>query len=789
MPAFTRALALLAFALPLPAQVVINEFVYDDTGVDNREFVELYNAGPSPVDISGWILEGADNAWTAPLTGDNNPDYTIPPGTILMPGAFYVIGAPTVPNVHLVVGTQDLWENDKEALVLRMPGPAFTIVDAVGYEMNLGTALNPSLYEGPGIWGNHQSIDNVPSSWSRWTDGHDTGDNGADFGLRPITPGASNGFPVIVPWCDDFEGRPVETTVNDFHAGFARPVIVDPTAPGQSLTVPRPPSPDGGLCGIFWDPAGGGNGNTLSTAAAVNWTVECYVYVRTGIAAPGEWETWSIGVRGTTDPFHNTSIDGATLNPTITTVNQNTGVCWSYITGPALSALHLVDEGSGGPQVVLATIPVLPGVNDGWQRLRLSVSGPAITAHFGGTFGDPTSGQVFNFATPTTHPGVPYFGYREFTNPGVANAQGLLVDRLRITSGGAPCVGAFQRNQPGASLDLDGTTGGVHTRAVTRKCHGAIVTANLASTAVGQPWDAGISVDPLVPFPASGLATPAGQIVNLDLFTPTLPLIWLNGGAAPSLVGSAFPGPVAIPLAAPAANLVFAFQMVVVDPANAEGISLSQGCQLEVADTVAVPGVVGEDRSLKVDISGAGPLCSGPMALYGNVYTEMYVSTNGYLSFGGFANNASPSLPLVSSGPVRVGCYTDMLVDHRTSSVTVSRPFPGLIRVQYTNVPMFGFIHLVNNYTIDLDTVSGAVTLGGLNGLATLGTATLFLGISRGAGATNPGPAVFGPAPQAGITANPTDMIYTLGPAAPPPGVGTLIFTPNGFLNYDWVSL
>ena len=35
------------------AQVVINEFQYDDESTDDREFVELYNAGALAVDISG----------------------------------------------------------------------------------------------------------------------------------------------------------------------------------------------------------------------------------------------------------------------------------------------------------------------------------------------------------------------------------------------------------------------------------------------------------------------------------------------------------------------------------------------------------------------------------------------------------------------------------------------------------------------------------------------------------------------------------------------------------------
>ena len=86
---FTLALALASGMALAQPRVVINEFAYDDTGTDNLEFIELYNADTVAVDISGWIVDCGDQ-----LTGDNNPDFVIPPGTILQPGQYYVIGTP-----------------------------------------------------------------------------------------------------------------------------------------------------------------------------------------------------------------------------------------------------------------------------------------------------------------------------------------------------------------------------------------------------------------------------------------------------------------------------------------------------------------------------------------------------------------------------------------------------------------------------------------------------------------------------------------------------------------------
>ncbi|HOZ51417.1 MAG TPA: lamin tail domain-containing protein [Chitinophagaceae bacterium] len=72
-------------------RVFINEFVArpaqgtctgtpDQINPNSGEWVELYNAGPGNVDISGWIL--ADGDWTA----------TIPAGTIINSGLHYLIG-------------------------------------------------------------------------------------------------------------------------------------------------------------------------------------------------------------------------------------------------------------------------------------------------------------------------------------------------------------------------------------------------------------------------------------------------------------------------------------------------------------------------------------------------------------------------------------------------------------------------------------------------------------------------------------------------------------------------
>src|SRR5262245_13638215 len=142
---------------PSTAPVVINEFVYDDQGTDNVEFVELYNRSGAPVDISGWTVDCGDAPAACQTTctpgcsetTNNNADFVIPAATILPAGGYWVIGMAAVPGVNQV--TLSTLENDMEWIVLLDSTSA--IVDAVSYETNLNNPCFPASYvEGPGIF-------------------------------------------------------------------------------------------------------------------------------------------------------------------------------------------------------------------------------------------------------------------------------------------------------------------------------------------------------------------------------------------------------------------------------------------------------------------------------------------------------------------------------------------------------------------------------------------------------------------------------------------------------------
>ncbi|WP_017317028.1 beta strand repeat-containing protein [Mastigocladopsis repens] len=84
---------------PLQGKVIINEVLYAQTGANtaaaNDEFIEIYNASNSTVDLSGWKLMDGNliansTDGTGSITGNSSP-YVFPSGTTLAPGQYAVI--------------------------------------------------------------------------------------------------------------------------------------------------------------------------------------------------------------------------------------------------------------------------------------------------------------------------------------------------------------------------------------------------------------------------------------------------------------------------------------------------------------------------------------------------------------------------------------------------------------------------------------------------------------------------------------------------------------------------
>ena len=169
------------------AAVVINEIDYDQPSSDAAEFVELYNTGPDPVDLSAYRLE----FWNGSTTTLYNA-FSLT-GT-LAPGDFHVVcaSATTVPNCDQdVTPDSNLIQNGApDAVVLTLQT---VIVDAVSYEGDV-TGYVEGSGAGADTGAPFESINRFP-------DGADTDDNAADFFLRCATPGEPNAPAGIV--CED----------------------------------------------------------------------------------------------------------------------------------------------------------------------------------------------------------------------------------------------------------------------------------------------------------------------------------------------------------------------------------------------------------------------------------------------------------------------------------------------------------------------------------------------------------------------------------------------------------
>ncbi len=429
-----------AIALAQP-RVVINEIVYDDASTDDLEFVELYNAGDQPANITGWRLESGDL-----LTDDNNADYVIgdtnndgnPDITvILQPGQFYVLGSSLVPNVNQVIGANNLFENDNEWTALRDSDG--NVVDAIAYETMRAPDFTSWVPEdirtqlGRGIWGEKLSLesgtnDNTFMSWSRYIDGYDTDDNGRDFGMFRATPGATNAGVPFNPFCENFNALDVGTIVPNFTGTWRSARVIDPTqsAGGADLN-PNPiiASPDGGNALIAWDWSGGGNA-VLSNFVFTNGAgYDTWIYIETNPLPAGgtvEHESWAIGVLGTCDTYYRPiPFTDPTVPANLPPGPGITGVAWVYhrkenADGTTDVSLRLMDAKNGGNSLV-DWVQFGDAINlnfepSGWYRLRLEVLAD------GSVYGrvELSEGMVVEI-TGQTEPnlaGQMYIGYREF---------------------------------------------------------------------------------------------------------------------------------------------------------------------------------------------------------------------------------------------------------------------------------------------------------------------------------------------------------------------------------------
>lgn len=164
-----------------PSSIVISEFRLRGLAGGNDEFIELHNPGPAPVNVGGWQIRMSPNAPSPVVTVA-----TIPDGTIVNPGCFYLLASTGYSGTAVATGNQVYTTviPDDGGFALTLPD-ATTIIDQVGHGPNgvfgEGTRL-PVLTTNA-----FRGVERRPGG----TLGHaDTNNNLADF--REIRPSTQN---------------------------------------------------------------------------------------------------------------------------------------------------------------------------------------------------------------------------------------------------------------------------------------------------------------------------------------------------------------------------------------------------------------------------------------------------------------------------------------------------------------------------------------------------------------------------------------------------------------------
>ena len=159
----------------------VNEFSTGTTASATDEFVELFNAGASAAAVGGYKLVYRSGAGTSDISLG-----TIPDGTMLVPGAFYLFGGSGY------AGAKSSDQTFSQGLAGTAGGVGLRdgggkLLDSVGY----GTATNAFVetHAAPAP----PSTTGAGSSDIRFPDGTDSDDNDADFRVTALpTPGAPN---------------------------------------------------------------------------------------------------------------------------------------------------------------------------------------------------------------------------------------------------------------------------------------------------------------------------------------------------------------------------------------------------------------------------------------------------------------------------------------------------------------------------------------------------------------------------------------------------------------------
>ena len=285
--------------------------------------------------------------------------------------------------------------------------------------------------------------------------------------------------------------------------------------------------------------------------------------------------------------------------PMIEAVQENTlpgtaAIFYLDNPGPAGEIRIFQGNQNGGRATVYALSNVAPGVGGIGQSTINSVDVTALSSNFLVIAGILDGGQAANgngAGAPTAvlplmqdHSGTwgnswggHCAGHQFVASPGTAtsmfNTAGPNLLRTvaaafhELTGSG---TAVYQLNQPEADLQINGVIGTTTAPAIVNVPIGGTAIAVLSSTLIGNAWDVGTTVGPVVPASGLGITLPDGQFVNLDISDPSFTTLFPT-----PLVGPGFPGTISTPLPTGAATTISG-QMAIADPTVASTLRVSQ---------------------------------------------------------------------------------------------------------------------------------------------------------------------------------------------------------------------
>lgn len=190
---------------PACGVLVVNEVDYDNPSTDTAEFVEVWNAGMTDVDLSSLTLEIVNGNGGGVLA-------TVPLAGVLSAGGYLVVATPGVMNIDpaaMVIPMPAADSNLQNGGVPAGDGVALydtvnkVVIDALSYEGSVTAAMiDGGMFDLVAGTATTAYDDGYPTkSLIRFPNGQDTGNDAADWtGTWTITPGAAN---VATEVCDD----------------------------------------------------------------------------------------------------------------------------------------------------------------------------------------------------------------------------------------------------------------------------------------------------------------------------------------------------------------------------------------------------------------------------------------------------------------------------------------------------------------------------------------------------------------------------------------------------------